>query len=85
MNIFKVYSNKIINLVDQNKKKLGINEVNKYKGVTVENPPVEFDYDLSSNICLILSNISSLLIYPATPVDDFSIKAGLCFLFLNVS
>jgi arginyl-tRNA synthetase len=55
MNIFEKYLKLIINTVDKNILKLGIENTNEFKGVIVESPPVEFDFDLSCNICLILA------------------------------
>ena len=60
MNIFDTYRDKIVDLVIKNKKFLKINDFNDFKGITVENPPEEFDYDLSCNICLILAKKNNL-------------------------
>ena len=60
MNIFNIYASKIIDLIKKNKKILKINEFNNFKGITVENPPEKFDFDLSCNICLILAKINNL-------------------------
>ena len=58
MNIFNLYSEIIKNLVIKNQKILSLKYLNDFKGVTVENPPEEFDYELSCNIGLILAKIN---------------------------
>ena len=60
MNIFEDYLNKIIALTKINKKTLGLNDLNNFKGVTVESPPVEFNYDLSCNIALVLGKVNNI-------------------------
>ena len=55
MNIFEIYTKLIINSVNDNILSLGIKKTNDFMGVTVESPPVEFNYDLSCNISLILA------------------------------
>jgi len=54
MNIFEEYLNKIIELINKNQKSLGLSNLNNFKGVTVETPPTEFNFDLSCNACLVL-------------------------------
>ena len=58
MNIFDKFSKEIKLLVLSNKKKLNLNNFNDFKGVAVENPPEEFDHDLSCNISLILAKLN---------------------------
>ena len=60
MNIFENYSKKIIDIVSKNKNFLEINELNNLKGITVESPPPNFDFDLSCNISLILAKLNKL-------------------------
>ncbi len=60
MNIFKENEKKIIDLVKKNKKKLGLKELNDFKGIHVEPPPSDFDYDLSCNVCLVLGKINKI-------------------------
>ncbi len=60
MNIFEKFSGEIKKLVEENRKKLGLTEVNEFSGVTVENPPPHFNFDLSCNISLILAKINKL-------------------------
>ena len=58
MNIFKENLNKIISLVQKNKKLLNINEPIEFEGIVVESPPTKFDFDLSCNIALVLAKIN---------------------------
>jgi arginyl-tRNA synthetase len=60
MNIFTNYLQKITNLVKNNQKELQIKDLDNLKGITVENPPPEFDFDLSCNISLIISKNNKL-------------------------
>ncbi len=60
MNIFEEYLNIIRNLILKNQKSLKIKNLNEFKGVIVEIPPSEFDYELSCNICLILGKINKI-------------------------
>ena len=55
MNIFENYLAKIKELVLTNANLLNINDTNKFKGITAENPPSNFDYEISCNIALILA------------------------------
>jgi len=60
MNIFEKYLNKIKIIISNNLEELNIFELNHFKGVTVESPPPEFDFDLSCNICLILAKKNNM-------------------------
>ena len=60
MNIFENYLSIIIKSVEKNKKTLRIKKTNNFKGVTSESPPSNFDYDLSTNIALILGKVNNL-------------------------
>tara|TARA_B110000261_G_C12776986_1_gene234830 strand:+ start:127 stop:504 length:378 start_codon:yes stop_codon:yes gene_type:complete len=55
MNIFEIYKKKIQDLVLANCENLNIDPKINFKGVVIEVPPQEFDFDLSSNIALILA------------------------------
>ena len=55
MNILDQYKNKIQDLVIGNIKNLNIEKKIKFEGVVVEIPPQEFNFDLSSNIALVLA------------------------------
>ena len=58
MNIFEKYLNKITNLIHKNKKFLELRNLNNFKGVNVEIPPSEFNFDLSCNASLVLGKIN---------------------------
>ncbi len=60
MNIFDSYLKEILNLIQENQKKLNIKEINKFKGVSLEIPPANFASDLSSNICMILAKLNNV-------------------------
>ena len=60
MNIFELYQKKIIALISKNSRLLKLNKFNDFKGVTVEIPPLDFNYDLSCNICLILGKTNKV-------------------------
>ena len=58
MNIFDKFLHEIKLLLNNNFKTLNLNNFNDFKGVVVENPPVEFNQDLSSNVALILAKLN---------------------------
>jgi len=60
MNIYNYYLHTIIDLIDKNKKILNIANTNNFTSATVENPPPNFDFDLSCNVALILAKINNL-------------------------
>ena len=60
MNIFEEYLNLIKRLILKNQKKLKLKNLNEFKGVVVEIPPANFDFDLSSNICLVLGKLNKI-------------------------
>ena len=72
MNIFNTILEKIKFLILENKDELNIENLNDFKGVVVESPPTKFNYDLSSNICLILAKLNNL--NPVELADKFKIK-----------
>ena len=47
MNIFEEYLNKINRLIQQKQKSLNLKNLNNFKGVTVETPPSNYNFDLS--------------------------------------
>jgi arginyl-tRNA synthetase len=55
MNIFDIYKKKIQDLVLVNCKNFNINPEVNFEGVVIEIPPQEFNFDLSSNIALVLA------------------------------
>ena len=60
MNIFEEYINKITTLILKNQKILKLGKLNNFKGIVVESPPVEFDFDLSCNAGLVLGKINKI-------------------------
>jgi arginyl-tRNA synthetase len=55
MNIFETYLKKIKNLINENYKTLNIESEIDMDGVVIETPPLEFNFDLSTNIALVLA------------------------------
>ena len=55
MNILEIYLKKIQDLIIKNKNSLKIDSDIDFLGTTVETPPQEFNFDLSSNIALVLA------------------------------
>ena len=60
MNIFEEYLIKFRKIILENSKFLELKDFNNFKGVTVEIPPSEFNFDLSCNISLILGKINKI-------------------------
>ena len=57
MNLFKIYLNKIKKQILKHKNTLNFKSEKDLENVVVENPPVNFDFDLSSNIAMVLAKI----------------------------
>ena len=55
MNIFEIYLKKIQNLIVKNSNILNIESNITFSGTVVESPPQELNFDLSSNIALVLA------------------------------
>ena len=55
MNIFEYYLSEINNLILENKSQLNLENLNNLNKSNLEIPPEHFDFDLSSNVSLILS------------------------------
>ena len=55
MNIFEIYLNKIKKIILKNNKDLNIVKDFNFKDVNIEIPPVEYNFDLSCNIVMILA------------------------------
>ena len=81
MNIFEIYLKKIQDLIIKNSSNLNIDSDISLLGTTVETPPYEFNFDLSSNIALVLAKrtnqspikfAESLKKMILTNLDDFS-------------
>ena len=60
MNIFEEYLKKISTLVDKNKEILKLDNLNNFKGIVVEIPPEDFNFDLSCNASLVLAKINKI-------------------------
>jgi len=60
MNIFKSFTERLINLIKKNQNLLKIKNNNNFEGVIVEGPPEEFNYHLSCNICMVLAKTNKL-------------------------
>ena len=60
MNIFEKYIKKISDLIEKNQKKLNLDNLNSFKGMTVEIPPSEINFDLSCNVAMILGKINKV-------------------------
>ena len=60
MNIFENYLSKINKVILDNKKSLELTVLKDLDNVTLEVPPEHFNYDLSSNVSLVLAKINKL-------------------------
>ncbi len=60
MNIFEENIKKITALIQKNQKFLNLDNLNNFKGIVVESPPPEFNFDLSCNAGLLLAKINKL-------------------------
>ena len=60
MNIFENYLSKINDIILDNKDDLNLNHTDNLKNVNLEVPPDHFNFDLSTNICLILSKVNKI-------------------------
>ena len=58
MNIFENYLKIIQKIILRNSEELNIKKNFKFDGVNIEIPPVEYNFDLSSNIAMILAKIT---------------------------
>ena len=59
MNIFEIYRKKLQDLITANCKNLNIDSKISFDGVVIEIPPQEFNFDISSNIALVLAKKSN--------------------------
>ena len=55
MNIFEKYLKDIKEIINSNFKSLKLNISSNFDGIVFETPPSEFEFDLSSNIALVLA------------------------------
>ena len=60
MNIFENYLSKINEIILDNKDNLNLNHTDNLKSVNLEVPPDHFNFDLSTNISLILSKVNKI-------------------------
>ena len=60
MNIFEENLNKINALILKNQKILALNSLNNFKGIAIETPPPDFNFDLSCNASLVLGKINKI-------------------------
>ncbi len=60
MNIFENYLSKIINVVESNKDLLGLENSRNLNNINLEVPPEHFNFDLSTNISLVLAKKNNL-------------------------
>ena len=60
MNIFENYLSKINDIILDNKDDLNLNHTANLKSVNLEVPPDHFNFDLSTNICLVLSKVNKI-------------------------
>ena len=58
MNLFKIYLDDIKKKIFRNKTIFNIKSQNDLKNIILENPPDEFDFDLSTNAAMILSKFA---------------------------
>ncbi len=59
MNLFKKYTKDIKHIIFKNKNSLNLNNISNIDNIIVESPPEQFDYDLSSNVAMVLSKINN--------------------------
>ena len=57
MNIYKHYTLLIEKVIKTNQKKLNLKKETAFKGHKVETPPKKYDYDISTNIAMILGKL----------------------------
>ncbi len=75
MNIFEFYLSKINQLIVEYKNDLKLENLENLKNINLEVPPEKFNFDLSSNVCLVLSKSNK--INPKNLADKIKV------LFLN--
>ncbi len=60
MNIFEKYIKTLTALISKNQKFLKLHDLNNFKGIVVESPPEEFNFDLSCNAALVLAKTNRI-------------------------
>jgi len=58
MNLFKIYLNEIRKKIIKNKKDFNLKSTDDLKQIIVENPPEQFDFDLSSNAAMVIAKLT---------------------------
>jgi arginyl-tRNA synthetase len=75
MNIFQIYKKKINNLILKNCEKLNMGTNVNFDDVVIEIPPQEFNFDLSSNVALVLGKKTKQIPFKlANLIRDLLIK-----------
>ena len=72
MNIFDIYLNKIIFLVKKLNKEGSLELPATLAGINVEIPPSNFDYDISTNVAMVLSKTNK-----KSPIDIANVLINL--------
>ncbi len=60
MNIFEKYIKTLTALISNNQKFLKLHDLNNFRGIVVESPPAEFNFDLSCNAALVLAKTNRI-------------------------
>ena len=60
MNIFENYLSKINDIILDNKDNLNLNHTDNLKNINLEVPPDHFNFDLSTNVSLVLSKVNKI-------------------------
>ena len=60
MNIFKYYEQLFKKIIKANTNLLGVNNISSIKNLTVETPPPNYNFDISSNAAMILAKENKL-------------------------
>ena len=60
MNIFENYLSKINRIILDNKDNLNLNSTDNLRSVNLEVPPEHFNFDLSTNVSLVLSKVNKI-------------------------
>ncbi len=61
MNIFENYLKKINKIILENKVFLNLENIESLTNVNLESPPEPFNYDLSTNVCLVLAKANKII------------------------
>ena len=72
MNIFDLYLNKLIILIKNSNNEGSIELPSSLSGINVDTPPSNFNFDISTNIAMVLSKVNK-----KSPIDIAHILANL--------